>query len=170
MIGLGFSGRDFGIFLAGVYLFQTLTFASLGAWKGWHFRAWPLLAAQAVSLLALIVLGRLHSLPLIWATAPAIGLGLGFSYSSSIFYSLYRQDDPGRSTGAHEALLGTGTFVLPLAGGWAAQLSGSLLAPYALCAIALASAMGAEWWLSARGGTMEGKKGRPGTGLRGIGG
>jgi MFS family permease len=150
MTSIGFTGRDFGVYLGAIYFFQTFTFAILGRWGGWHFRLWPLLAAQGAALVSVAALGWLRSLPAIWATAPWIGLGLGMSYSSSIYYSLFRQSGPGRSTGIHEALLGTGTFLLPLLGGGAASLTGNLIAPYLLCGFVLLLGMGTEIALASR--------------------
>jgi len=144
LVSLGYTGRDFGTYLGAVYLFQTLSFVWLRGWSGWLYRLAPLLLAQGLTLAAVGVLGWLRSWPLILATAPLVGLGLGLCYSSSIYYSLYRESGRGRNTGIHEALLGTGTFVLPLLGGVAAQVGRSLLAPYLLCALALVGSMIAE--------------------------
>jgi MFS family permease len=170
MVTLGFTGRDFGIYLGAVYLFQTLSFAVLRGWSGWHFRLAPLLWAQGLTCLAAGCLGWLHTRALILATAPWIGLGLGMSYSSSIYYSLYRESGRGKNTGIHEALLGTGTFLLPLVGGMLAQATRTLRAPYLLCAAVLAAAMIAELWL-ARGASGTGqKKKRPEFPPRRLGG
>jgi MFS family permease len=147
----GFTGRDFGILLGGIYFFQTLSFIGLRRWSGWHFRLWPLLLAQGMALVSTCLLGWLHSRALIWAMAPGIGLGLGLSYSSSIYYSLYRETGRGKSTGIHEALLGTGTFLLPLLGGLAVQWSGVLIAPYLLCGSIMGVVMALEVALAARG-------------------
>lgn len=152
LLAQGFTSRDFGVFLGGIYLFQTVSFYSLRRWTGWHFRLGPLLGAQALALVSILLLGRLDTRALIWATAPGIGLGLGLSYSSSIYYSLFRQSGRGRNTGIHEALLGTGTFLLPLLGGIAAQASGALIAPYYLCGALLLAVMGMEWrWARSAG-------------------
>lgn len=144
LIERGFGERDFGVFLGIVYFFQTVSFYVLRRWNGWHFRLGPLLAAQGATLAAVLLLGWMPSRGLIWSMAPWIGLGLGLSYSSSIYYSLFRQSGAGKNTGIHEALLGTGTFLLPLAGGMAAQWSGSLITPYPLCAAFLAGVMAVE--------------------------
>jgi len=157
MIASGFTGRDFGVFLGAIYLFQTLSFVLLRRWDGWHFRIRPLLAAQGAALIAVIVLPRLHSLGWIWATAPWLGLGLGLSYNSSIYYSLFREPGRGRHTGIHEALLGSGTFLLPLLGGVSAQLASNLAAPYLLCAVVLASAMVVETGLVRRTPVVRGR-------------
>ncbi len=152
LLSIGLTGQDFGIFLGLIYFFQTLAFIFLARWAGWHFRSWPLLVAQSLGLVSLALLVFLRTRFLIWATAPGIGLGLGLSYSSSIYYSLYHVRGRGRSTGIHEGLLGTGTFMLPFLGGGLAQATGSLLAPYLVGAGALLVTMAIELaWARDRG-------------------
>jgi MFS family permease len=150
LFALGFNGRDFGLYLGAVYLFQTLAFVLLMRWGSWRFRLWPLLLSQTLTLGAVAGLGWLTSRPLILATAPLVGLGLGMSYTSSIYYSLFREGGAGRNTGIHESLLGTGTFLLPLLGGALAQATGGLRAPYVLCALVLAGIMVAEAGMARR--------------------
>ncbi len=150
MISLGLTGGDFGIYLGAVYLFQTLSFVVLTRWAGWHYRLAPLLMVQAITLLSLGALGWLTSRWWIWATAPGLGLGLGISYSSSIYYTLRGGTRAGRGAGIHEALLGSGTFLLPLIGGAFADLTDSLRAPYLLCCAVLLFVMAAEAHLVGR--------------------
>ncbi len=153
LLSYGFSARDFGIYLGLIYLCQTLAFVALARWGGWHFRPGILLGAQALGFVSLALLAGLRARGLIWATAPGIGLGLGISYSSSIYYSLFREPGRGRSTGIHEALLGSGTFLIPFLAGAAAQVSGSLLAPYLFgsCCLAAGMAVEAVWARRSRG-------------------
>ena len=72
---------------------------------------------------------------LLLLVAPLIGVGIGFTYASSIYYSLHGPSDHGRFAGIHEAVLGAGSFVIPLAAGALADLSGDLRAPYWLAAV-----------------------------------
>ena len=133
-LSLEFGEGDLGNFLGLVMLVQTLTFAGLGLRRGWEYRVgWLVLPMLA---------GAISVLGLFWARAdvaflacaPGLGLFFGVVYSQSLYHSLHREAGPGRNAGIHEALLGAGSFLLPLAGGGAARVWG-LTAPYPLCAL-----------------------------------
>ncbi|MBM3287859.1 MAG: MFS transporter [Candidatus Eisenbacteria bacterium] len=150
ILSLGLREGDLGNFLAATGLAQTLVFAGLGMRRGWEYRPFWLVGS--------LLIGLLSAAGLVWASnevtillcAPGIGLALGVAYSASLFHSLHERAGRGRSTGIHEALLGSGAFVLPLAGGWLARQTG-LTAPYALCAVAFGvAALLAIYWVSPR--------------------
>ena len=82
--------------------------------------------------------------------APLVGLGLGVAYYSSIYYSLNAADRPGRNTGIHEAIIGSGVLVAPPLGGALATLTGRLTAPYLLVAGLSLAAIGVEEAVSRR--------------------
>jgi hypothetical protein len=143
--GLG-GGAIFGTFLGIVYLSQTLFFVLAGIWHRWPFRLAPLVLTQLGCAVGIAALLWLRSPVEIWAVAPLVGIGLGFAYASSIFYSLHGVSQRGHSTGIHEALLGSGSFLLPFVAGLLIDLSGSLSAPYILLVGALVSLIGFEAW------------------------
>ncbi|MCB9463200.1 MAG: MFS transporter [Candidatus Eisenbacteria bacterium] len=128
--GLGLGGTEFGVFLGLAYLVQTLTFFLFSHWDGWHYRSGWLFGAEVSVALALFLLPRLSNPWLIWALAPAVGLGLGFAYSGSLFYSLVGPGAHGRSTGLHEAILASGSFLLPFLAGVGVRMTGNLHLPY----------------------------------------
>lgn len=136
-LSLGFREGALGDFLGLVMLAQTLTFAALGLRRGWEYRpAWmiyPMLAGM-VSVAGLIWTESIFGFLL---CAPGLGFFFGVVYSASLYHSLHRETGPGKNTGIHEALLGSGSFLLPLAGGGLAGVWG-LTAPYGLCAAATA--------------------------------
>ncbi|MCA9728590.1 MAG: MFS transporter [Candidatus Eisenbacteria bacterium] len=134
--GLG-GGAVFGAFLGIVYLSQTVFFVVAGLWHGWPFRLWPLAGTQIACATGVGMLLVLRAPVAIWAVAPLVGIGLGFAYSSSIYYSLHGSRQKGQSTGIHEALLGSGSFLLPFLAGVLVDLTGSLAAPYLLLVGAL---------------------------------
>ena len=151
LFSIGLREGDLGNFLGFIGLVQTLTFAWLGLRRGWEDRAssiaLPMLIGAA-SVGGLALAGREGSILL---CAPGIGLALGFAYSASLFHSLHQDEQRGKNTGIHEALLGSGSFLLPLAGGALARTTG-LTAPYILCAGACAFSAGiALLWLRRRG-------------------
>lgn len=148
----GLGGTEFGVFLGLAYLVQTLGFLLLSRWGGWHHRGGWLLGAQLLVAAALVVLPGLTAPTFIWALAPAIGAGLGLAYSSSLYYTLLVPGGHGRSTGLHEAVLASGSFLLPFLGGLAVRASSALAAPYLLVAglILVGVALQGVWLRQAR--------------------
>jgi hypothetical protein len=127
---LGRGEALFGTYLGLIFFAQTATFVLLTRYSGWHYRAWPLVLAQAPMALVLVILPHLGSTAAILATAPLVGLGLGTAYFGSIFYSVASAEGRGRNAGVHEGVLGVGAMALPILGGWAAKATGNLEAPY----------------------------------------
>lgn len=147
----GMSGTDFGIFLGLVYLVQTATFAVLGRWRGWHHRLRYLLGSQGVALACLGGLLLAGTRWEVWALAPGIGVALGVSYAASLYYSLLGESGTGRSSGYHEAVLGSGTLLLPVGAGLAVQATGRLEAAYPLLAVVVLGLIALEIGLIGRG-------------------
>jgi MFS family permease len=134
----GWSPRFFGLFLGGVYLTQTLTFAFLMLRpEAWRFRRLRLYVPQAVMLLAMLSL-PLASMGRVLVSALVFGAGLGICYYSSIYYSLHTHTSRGRNAGVHEALIGLGSMAIPLLGGFLARRLGTLWMPYLVAAAAIA--------------------------------
>ncbi|HEX7879610.1 MAG TPA: MFS transporter [Candidatus Eisenbacteria bacterium] len=146
----GFRSAHFGFFLGGTYLSQTLMFALLMRTEKWHFRRGGLYLMHAALALVLLLLPRVHAPALQLALAPIIGACLGLAYYSSIYYSLHAAARPGRNTGRHEAIIGSGVLLAPPIGGWLATATGQLAAPYWLCAALSLLAIGGEQWLLGR--------------------
>ncbi len=136
ILTLGLQASDFGNYLALVGLSQTVTFAILGARSGWERRRASFLVPAVAGVASLSILLAADTRGAILATAPGIGLALGVAYSLSLYHSLHTPAGHGRNAGIHEALLGSGALLLPLAGGLAAR-AGGLGAPYLLCAVAM---------------------------------
>lgn len=124
----------FGLFLGVVFLAQTAMFFALQRGARWTYRRSWLYGAQLLSAGAMAGIACLQDPTLLLVVSPLIGVGIGFTYASSIYYSLHGPSDHGRYAGIHEAVLGAGSFVIPLAGGVLADLSGDLRAPYWLAA------------------------------------
>jgi MFS family permease len=80
------------------------------------------------------------------------------NYFASLFYSVNTPAGRGRNAGAHEALLGLGAMILPVAGGWAAAGLDRLEAPYLVAAGAGALALVAQLGILA-GGRPQGRNG-----------
>jgi len=121
-------------------LAQLAAFAAIWRGRWWHYRLWPILAFQALGAagMALVLVGQ---------ATPVLALGMlmagamtGMTYYASLFYSL-RVPGGGRGlrTGVHEAFVGAGILLGPLAGGLAAHLTGSLRAPYLVTILVIAA-------------------------------
>ncbi|HZE98254.1 MAG TPA: MFS transporter [Planctomycetota bacterium] len=134
----------FGLFLGAVYGTQTLSFIVLQRSSGWTYRRGLLYMVQVVcgaSALAVPFLSRDVAL---LAAGALIGIGLGFANASSIYYSLHGPSDHGRYAGLHEAVLGAGSFLAPLAGGALADLTHDLRSPYWLAGALTVAAVAVE--------------------------
>jgi len=78
----------------------------------------------------------MSSLPLFFLAFAFIGMGVGMTYSSSLFYGLDITYQRGPSAAVHETVLGTGNLLGSLMGGIVAQKF-SLRAPYLVLAAAV---------------------------------
>ena len=85
-------------------------------WPGWHYKfRWMLTAFLAmIACFAIILLSS--QLWLIVVAQVVFGLSVGLIYFSSLFYSLDVGESKGKEGGFHEAAIGLGTFLAPMAG------------------------------------------------------
>lgn len=131
---LGLSEAVIGIVVATFLTGQLAMFAFLRRRTSWQYRLWPLLAAEMVGCLGMMI-AFVASTPSIFGVGFALaGACAGVTYVASLFYSLHG-DTAGRGarTGVHEAVLGTGVVLGPLCGGLVANYV-DLRAPFALVA------------------------------------
>ena len=120
----------FGLFLAAIYGVQTLAFVVLQHGSRWAYRRGLLYLIQVLCGAAAVAVPFLTRDWQYFGAAAFIGVGLGFCNASSIYYSLHGPSDHGKYAGLHEAVVGAGSFLAPLAGGALADLSGNLRTPY----------------------------------------
>lgn len=112
----------------------------------WHFKSSFLFGAQVLGL-AGISLIIVSNQPALFASAFAmIGLCCSMTYYSSLYYAVHLLKKKGKGSGLHESILGGGAVLGPILGGVAAQYVG-LRAPYFLCIVVLAAAIGAQYLL-----------------------
>lgn len=133
----GLGAREVGLFLGLVFLAQTVLFVTIGPRRGWHFRALPLIALQGVLALVTLALTFVADFTVLLFLAPLIGLTLGFSYQSSLYYSLHAPVDRGAQAGVHEAALGSASAIVPVLGGLAVASTGAT-APFVVAAVVIA--------------------------------
>jgi len=126
---IGFESGFIGFLIFLMMFAQTAAFFVLGKTHAWHYRFWPVLLCQAVSMAGLFMIFSFSTAPALMAAMVMLGVSSGMTYFSSIFYSLFGFLDKGRRSGIHEAFVGIGAFLGPLTGGLAAHFVG-LRAPY----------------------------------------
>jgi MFS family permease len=126
---IGIQPPILGILMFLIAASQTLTFYVLGKTSRWHYRPLPLISLQLVGMVGLMFIFVSNSLFFFICAFLLIGVGAGMTYFSSIFYGLNTLTGRGARSGIHEAVLGSGFLVGPLAGGILAQAY-SLKTPY----------------------------------------
>ncbi len=140
----GWSEAQYGFYLAGILVSQTLVFVLLlGPLRVPH-RPGRLWLPQGLAAAALVVVPILHPFGLLLLTVPLVGLGCGIAYAASLHFSLVLPAGRGRNAGIHEALVGAGGFLPPLLAGLAVKGTGMLAVPYPLAAGLLLLAVGAQ--------------------------
>lgn len=142
----GMDRTTLGLMLALIHGGQLAMFWLAKYWHSWQYnrRLYLLTQLLAVPGAALLV----------WTSHPAgyaagmllIGLSAGFTYSSSIYYSTSRPPGSTSRTGFHEAVIGLGILIGPLAGGLVAEIW-NLHSPYLLALALIALSLAIQSWL-----------------------
>jgi len=125
--------------IAALGFMQLLTYVWYGSKKSviCHYRLLPLWGPQVVVIIGMFIMGRSYQF-FIWLFVFGLfGISVATTYFSSMYYGLasglHGKDRKGEQTGWHEAILGSGALLGPLAGGWLADLTQNPRAPYQLC-------------------------------------
>ena len=115
---------------------QFFMFFILGTTEKWRLKFAPLVIFQILGSLGFLFIWFSNS-PAFWAIGLIfIGLSIGVTYSSSMYYGLYESTDPGNKSGWHESILHSGTVIGPSIGGTLASYA-NLKSPYLFCAVAI---------------------------------
>jgi MFS family permease len=124
---LGIAPNVHGLLAAGVQATAVTTFLLMQVWYGWHGRVWPLLAAQALAATGLLLIAGATSPAVFGAGFLLTGVNSGYCIYASQYYSmeLFASHRKGRGSGLSEAILGSGLFLGPLAGGFLGQAVGA---------------------------------------------
>jgi MFS family permease len=144
----GIEADNFGVFLGLVFFAQGLVFLIVGRMRWWHYRFAPLAAMQLLMILGVTWVRDTGSVAFLMALAPAFGIGMGFCYQSSLYYSLHAVTGRGRQAGIHEATLGVSSATVPLVGGSLVAGHG-LQAPFVVAGAAMAASLILGWvWIA----------------------
>ena len=133
---LAISPQRLGALMAMIGLSNLTMFIFLSRTRRWHYNFIWLAFFQILALGGMSLLATSNHEVLFALAFFCLGACAGMTYFSSLFYSLYGRAKKGRNSGYHEAILGLGVALGPLAGGIAARWRG-LRAPYLLCALVI---------------------------------
>ena len=109
----------------------------------WRTRLWPLWLAQLAAAAGALAIGRGNATWVFAAGFAVIGFVSGYTYLASIFFTMEELTEKGKGSGFHEAVLGAGMFLGPVAAGWVGEHY-SMRAPYYFCAAVLTALVGAQ--------------------------
>lgn len=143
---MGIPPTMFGNMMLALGGIQPIVFLFLGTGYStrWHYRLNPLIVVQILSIVSLLAIGMSQN-NYIWIFAfIVIGISVAFTYFSSLYYGLDRQEDMGNKSGWHEAVLGLGSLLGPLLGGYISDSVYGTQSPYILCAGVICIAIVAE--------------------------
>ena len=133
---MGIPPSMFGNMMLALGGIQPIAFLFLGTGYStrWHYRLSPLIIVQVLSIVSLVCIGMIQNNS-IWICAfIVIGISVAFTYFNSLYYGLDRHDDMGNKSGWHEAVLGLGSLLGPLLGGYVSDSEYGAQSPYILCA------------------------------------
>jgi MFS family permease len=137
MLAEGAGPAVFGAFLGAVFGVQVLAFLVFSGRPAGR----PLVvAALACAVAAAALFPGLPGAARFLVAIP-FGAATGLAYHASLHASLHRPHGRGRAAGLHETLIGAGNSTVPLLGGIAASVSGSLSAPFLVAAALIAAGL-----------------------------
>jgi MFS family permease len=115
-------------------LARTIVFWYMGKWVDWPYQTRFIFRSLPATALALIIVALA---PTAWLLIPGfviLGIVLGFSFNSSLFYSLNAPENVGAKAGKHETMAVGGIMTGSLLGGILADAFG-LRSPYLFAAL-----------------------------------
>ncbi len=91
-------------------------FVILGAWVGWHGRAYPLIVVMPILAggFSMVIFGT--SLPMVLGGELMFGAAAGIIYFSALYYAIVVKNASVEAGGGHEGLIGSGFALGPIAG------------------------------------------------------
>ena len=161
---LGYSPRDFGIFLGLQGGAQAFVFLGLGVLQGWRYRRWPLVAPLVLSgggaaLLFFPFGGGAFAWHVLALGFVLLGAGMGLGYATGFYYTIASGGNRRRKAGLFEALVSVQHAVGGALGGSVAAAFGRRV-PYLVIAALAALGVGVQ------GGLLKGVAPSAGPGAR----
>jgi len=128
-VEMGIKPSILGILIFFLSVSQAFFFYVLSRNSRWHYQLFPLVFFQTLGIMGLLLIFFFPSIFIFVFSFVFIGIAGGFTYFSSIFYSLNGTEDKGTKAGIHEVFVGAGGLAGPLIGGIFAQIY-NLRIPY----------------------------------------
>lgn len=122
------------------FLSRAAAFVLFARWEGWQYRMGWMLGTLWLAPACFAPIFFSSQLPWIWLALVGWGLAAGLAYDSSIYYSMEYGEQKGKHGGLHEAVLGSGALLGPLAGVLGVRLTGSTGGAIALLLIVVTAA------------------------------
>lgn len=146
------SGPMTALAFAVLSIMRTVAFAGLREWPGWHYRPAvfvtlnSLLAVGLVALVAAAYLPGGAAVVVVFISMAAMGIAVGMTYYSSIFYAVDTEAVAASTARLHEAVLGAGGALAVLAAGAAGKVTGNAssmaaLSPFVMSAVIVAAGL-----------------------------
>jgi len=135
-----------GIMLAMIHGGQVFMFWLVKYWHGWQYNRPTYILTQLLVLPGTALLAFSSNVAAYAVGMFLIGLCSGFTYASSIYYSTSRPPESATRTGFHEAFIGLGVLLGPLAGGFVSGVW-NLHSPYILCSVLVIAVLATQAWL-----------------------
>jgi len=135
-IDLGFSESTFGLLVAVMAASSVVLYAIIGRTPRWHYRLGWFVAAQVLTLAALLTVSVCSSLWLFFLAATVLGVGYGFAYASHLFYATSANSKRSTSMAIHELTLAAGMALGAYGGGYLSDLL-SRRSPYVFASVLL---------------------------------
>jgi len=138
-----------------------VSFFVLSRTSRWHYRFDWLVAAQIVSVAAVLAIAHFSKNLILLAIAfPVTGMAYALCYSASILYAVSNAGSREVHSARHELLVGSGPAFGPLVVGIAASMSGSYPASFSICSLVIVLAVIIQFRvrrLGERGGERDGE-------------
>jgi predicted MFS family arabinose efflux permease len=115
-IKFSFSPAQVGLFCSVWLLGRFVAFVLLWRWTGWHYRFRWLSSAFAILITSFLMMLLANQFWIVALSQVFLGLSAGFIYYSSLFYSMDVGEGSAEHGGFHEAAIGVGTCIGPVAG------------------------------------------------------
>jgi predicted MFS family arabinose efflux permease len=100
-----------GIFCSLWFFVRVGAFVLFWLWPGWHYRFRWLLVAKLLLVASFLAMLRANALWVLMLAQIGFGISVGLIYYSSLFYSMDGGAAKSEHGGAHEAMIGFGTFI-----------------------------------------------------------
>ncbi|MCC6142402.1 MAG: MFS transporter [Candidatus Hydrogenedentes bacterium] len=136
----------YSILAFGLAACTALAFYLMGRSEAWRYRLQILLWVQVAAAAACTVLGQTKSLTVMMFCFMLIGFNYGYSFFSSVYYSLASLQHKHRNATANEAAVGVGVLIGSFAFGFIGDAWG-VRVPFLLTPILMAAALALQLYL-----------------------